>query len=316
MTSTKSQKIAFAGLFLALGIILPYATAHGIGIPGTVLLPMHIPVLLCGFICGPFYGAALGLILPLLNSVLTGMPALFPLAPIMSAELFTYGLVIGALYHRTRLGKIRLGVYPVLIIGMLCGRIMYALMFLLLFAISGSLKAPTIWTAIVTGLPGIIIQLFLIPAVVEAVKRFPFMARKKAVQSAVNLISEERAVCLVIKENVIVKTETGRGVTPIIRLYESGVLENSFVVDKVVGKAAAMVMTLGKIKGCHAVTISKPALEWFRKCNVMVEYEKVVDYIINRTGDGMCPMEQTVRALDDNKDIIEILKAKIEELKK
>ena len=87
MLVNKNQKLAITGLLLAIGIILPFATAHGIGIPGTVLLPMHIPVLLCGLLCGPAYGSGLGLVLPILNSLLTGMPVLYPMAPIMTAEL-------------------------------------------------------------------------------------------------------------------------------------------------------------------------------------------------------------------------------------
>ena len=83
MKKSKVQSISVAGMLLALGILLPLVTAHGFCIPGVVLLPMHIPVLLCGFICGPLYGGVLGFVLPLLNSVLTGMPVMYPMAPIM-----------------------------------------------------------------------------------------------------------------------------------------------------------------------------------------------------------------------------------------
>ena len=85
----KTKKLTLAGMLLALGIILPFATSHGIGVPGNILLPMHIPVYLCGLLCGPLYGALCGLVLPLLNSVLTGMPVIYPMMPLMTVEMET-----------------------------------------------------------------------------------------------------------------------------------------------------------------------------------------------------------------------------------
>ncbi len=312
----RSRRVAVAGMLLAVGILLPFITAHGFGIPGTVLLPMHLPVLLCGFLCGPGYGALTGFALPLISSVLTGMPVLFPMALIMATELAAYGLVTGLLYHRTRLGKWRYGVYPTLLAAMVCGRICYGLTFQVLVLVAGQLKAATVWTAIAVGLPGILVQLLLIPPIVTAVSGAYGKGRRRAVTSAVNLIGEDRAACIVIKDGVIVHSETGRGVAPIIRLCESGILRDADVVDKVVGKAAAMVMTHGGVRTCHAVTISRPALEWLKRHRVQTEYDSCAEYIVNRAGDGMCPMEQTVRELEDDKDIIEILKEKLAELQK
>lgn len=254
------------------------------------------------------------MMLPLISSLLTGMPVIYPMAPIMSAELAMYGLVTGILYHKTKLSAWRYGIYPILLIAMVCGRVMYGLTFYLLFALNGSLKAPTVWMAIVTGIPGIIIQLIFVPMIVKAVHIYPEFKEKKAVSSAIRQIDEEKAVCLVIQNGKLVASETGRGVAPIIKLYESGILENSYVVDKVVGKAAAMVMTKGGIKACHAVTVSKPALSWFEAHGVTVEYDNCVDYIINRTGDGMCPMEQSVLEIEDDKEVITVLKNKMKEL--
>ena len=98
MLKNYSKKLIISSLMIAIGIILPYVTAHGFGISGNVFLPMHIPVLLCGFFCGPLLGAICGAVLPILNSILTGMPVLFPMAPIMTPELFTYGLFSGIIY--------------------------------------------------------------------------------------------------------------------------------------------------------------------------------------------------------------------------
>ena len=99
MKRTKTYKMVWSGVFVALGIVLPFLTGQIQGI-GKMLLPMHIPVLLCGFVCGAPYGLAVGLIVPLLRSVLFGMPVLFPTAVSMAFELAVYGCVTGILYRR------------------------------------------------------------------------------------------------------------------------------------------------------------------------------------------------------------------------
>ena len=312
---TKNEKIAVTGMLIALGILLPFATSHGFGIPGTVLLPMHIPVFLCGLLCGPVYGAFSGLLLPVLNSFLTGMPAMYPMMPIMAGELFTYGLVSGLLYKKTKLGKMKFGVYAALVGAMISGRVVYGLVFHLLLLVSGQLKALTVWAAVVTGVPGIFIQLLLIPPVILALQHGKRKASRSAVHSAINLITEGTASCVVIKENTIVKTQCDRGIGPVIRLYESGLLQDAFVVDKIIGKAAAMVMTLGGVKGCYGVTMSASAVRWLKEHHISVQYETCVDAIINRAGDGICPMEQTVKDIEDAETALVALKGKIAELR-
>lgn len=312
---TKNEKLVVTGMLLALGILLPFATAHGLGMPGTVLLPMHIPVFLCGLFCGPVHGALCGLLLPILNSILTGMPVMYPMMPIMAGELLTYGLVSGVLYQKTRLGKMRFGVYPALVGAMLCGRVVYGLVFQVLFFINGTLKALTVWAAITTGIPGIVVQLLFVPAIVLVLQQRKRKGERSAIRSAINLISEGTASCVVIKENTIVKTECDRGIGPILRLYESGVLKNAFVVDKIIGKAAAMVLTRAGVKGCYGMTMSAAALQWLKKHNIAAEYETCVEAIINRTGDGICPMEQTVKETEDAEEAIVLLKKKLEELR-
>jgi uncharacterized membrane protein len=83
-----------AGLFLALGLVMPFLTGQ---IPslGNKLLPMHIPVLLCGFVCGGPTGLIVGFILPILRSVLFSMPPMYPMAMSMAFELAVYGFVQG-----------------------------------------------------------------------------------------------------------------------------------------------------------------------------------------------------------------------------
>lgn len=298
-------------MLLALGILLPIVTAHGMGIPGTVFLPMHIPVLLCGLLCGPFYGGVLGVVLPFLNSVLTGMPVMYPMVPIMMMELMTYGVVSGLIYHKTKIFKKKWGVYASLLFAMLAGRIMYGVTFLILFALNSSMKAATVWVAIVTGIPGIVLQLLLIPAVIILVNGQISKKKSKVVNFATSMIEEEKAACVVILHGKVVDTEAGRGVKPIITLSKRNDLSGALIVDKVVGKAAAMVMTYSGIADCHAITISELALDWFQQHGVDVTYETCVPHIINRAGDGMCPMEKTVQDLYNHENIIEILENKL-----
>ena len=139
---------------------------------------------------------------------------------------------------------------------------------------------------------------------------------EQAVASAVQLLRDGQAACVVLRDGELVRAETGRGVTPMIRLYEDGALQGAYVVDKIVGKAAAMLMTLGGVSGCYALTVSRAALDWFSGHGIPVEYEVCAEYIVNRTGDGICPMEQTVKELNDPLEALTALKQKIAELRK
>lgn len=163
----KTKRLALGGLFLALGIVVPLVI-HATGIPqvGNILLPMHIPVLLAGYCLGPVYGGAVGLLCPLISS-LFGMPPMARM-PFMMGELAMYGVVSGALSVHTPLMKKRGGVYGVLLPAMVSGRLMYALMlavaaYLLQIPCGGPMAAVT---AVVTGLPGIVLQLVLMPLLV------------------------------------------------------------------------------------------------------------------------------------------------------
>ncbi len=112
-----------SAVFIALGLILPFLTGQ-IQQIGTMLLPMHIPVLLCGLICGWKYGLFIGFILPPLRSVIFGMPPMFPTAIAMAFELATYGVVIGFLYQRSNKKSVA-SVYRSMIGAMISGRIVW-----------------------------------------------------------------------------------------------------------------------------------------------------------------------------------------------
>lgn len=163
--NTKTNDMVKASLFLALGLIVPYIF-HVTGIPGTVFLPMHIPVLLCGFILGSKYGIVIGFITPFLNSLLSGMPPMYP-AISMAFELATYGFVAGYFYK-----KKEANIYVSLIISMLLGRVVSGVANYILLTTGGKSYAFKIFltSAFVKPVWGIIIQIVLIPIIVKALE--------------------------------------------------------------------------------------------------------------------------------------------------
>ena len=175
--------MTLSAMFLALGLVLPFFTGQ---IPqiGSMLLPMHIPVFLCGLICGWQYGAAVGFIVPLLRSVLFGMPPLFPTALSMAFELMTYGLVVGLLYSISRWQCIR-ALYRCLLLAMLAGRVVWGVVQAVLLGLSGNALTMQVFmaSAFLNAIPGIVVQLILIPVVMVALNRtglVPFRRAKKA----------------------------------------------------------------------------------------------------------------------------------------
>ncbi|WP_033542519.1 ECF transporter S component [Planococcus sp. CAU13] len=169
-----TRKLVYTSICIAIGIILPQML-HLLPIAnvGSVLLPMHIPVLICGFICGYRYGAVCGIILPFLSFVLTGMPPLFPIGISMMAELATYGLLAGIFYEVTK-GKI----LPSLLIAMIGGRIVLGISSAILFGMAGIPYGFEVFIggAFVTALPGIIIQILIIPPILFALNKLNLSA--------------------------------------------------------------------------------------------------------------------------------------------
>lgn len=168
-----TQKLALSALFLSLGILMPFLTGQ---IPkfGSMLLPMHIPVLLCGFICGWPYGLGVGFITPLFRSLMFGAPALYPQAVAMAFELATYGFLAGLIY--AKLPKKPLSAYVSLLAAMLGGRLVWGGVSALLYGVGG--KAFTL-AAFVSGaflgaIPGIILQIVFIPAFVILLEKTLF----------------------------------------------------------------------------------------------------------------------------------------------
>ena len=197
MKRSKLRKLVLAGMFLALSYLMPFLTGQ---IPkfGSMLCPMHIPVLLCGFFCGWYYGLAVGFIAPLLRALTLGMPPLFPTAICMAFELATYGMLTG-IFHKLFQGKKALAlpqtvclvfefatygmatglshklfrikkmpVLPTLLIAMILGRIVWgAAMFILVGASGGAFTFSAFLAgAFLNAWPGILLQILFVPPLV------------------------------------------------------------------------------------------------------------------------------------------------------
>lgn len=165
----KTKKLTITAMCLALGVILPQAF-HMIPNAGNIFLPMHIPVLICGFICGPFYGLTVGIITPCLSHIIFSMPPAMMLGQ-MIVELGVYGLCTGLLNQIITINNELLKYYLVLIISMVVGRITYGICNALLFKAGNYSLSIWLSAAFIKGLPGIIIQLVLIPTIVKTIKK-------------------------------------------------------------------------------------------------------------------------------------------------
>lgn len=161
------RKVAVSGVCLALCMLLPFITGQVPQI-GNALCPMHIPVLLCGLLCGWGYGAAVGFMAPLLRFALFGMPPIYPIGIAMCFELAAYGAVSGILYQL--LPKKNLHIYTSLIGAMLAGRVVWGIVKCVMAAAFGLEFGWQIFvsSAFLTAIPGMICHIVLIPPVVMA----------------------------------------------------------------------------------------------------------------------------------------------------
>jgi len=316
MFKSKLKKLTISGLMIPLGVLIPFFAFHSLGVlPGSIFLPMHIPVLLCGFFCGPLFGAICGFVLPYLNSLLIGMPLMYPNAVVISCELLTYGLMSGFLYKHFHFSNKLRYIYPTLVISLISGRIVYGAVAALLMFFNPSVSKLSVITATVTGLPGIAVQLILIPKILLAVHN-SIAKSSNAKSSAVRMVQNNEATCVVVKSGDIVSAESTKGIAYIIDLYEKQLFKDTFVADTVIGKAASMVFSAGGVKECYGHVMSAEALSWLSAHGIKASYGTLTQSIQNRKGDGTCPMEATVADINDEKTAITLLKYKVEELRK
>jgi len=168
-TSRRIKDLTVSGVCLALALLLPFLTGQ-IPTIGAMLSPMHIPILLCAFFVNWKWACAVGFIAPLLRFAIFSMPPM-PFGIAMAFELATYGLVTSLLYNF--LPKKRWSIYASLISAMVIGRVVWGAARMV---IAGVTANPFTWQMFIGGalleaIPGIIIQLVLIPIIVMAVKR-------------------------------------------------------------------------------------------------------------------------------------------------
>ena len=168
------KKLVYSAMCLALCLVLPFLTGQ---IPevGAMLLPMHLPVLLCGFLCGGGWGALVGFTAPLLRHLIFSMPPM-PGCISMAFELAVYGLVTGLLYKR--LGRGTKNIYLSLLCAMAAGRLVWGAVQMVIMGLNGGSFPFSAFVAgaVTSAVPGIVLQLVLIPVLVRALEK----ARLKA----------------------------------------------------------------------------------------------------------------------------------------
>lgn len=173
-----AKNTAFSAMFLALCLILPLITLGSVEM-GNALCPAHFPVLICGFVCGPQYGAVVGFVAPLLRNLIFNRPPIYPQGVSMAFELAAYGLLSGLLYRA--FPKKNGYIYPALIIAMLGGRAVWGAARYAAAGLSGSEFSPGMFItgAFVKAVPAIISQIVIIPLVVMAFRKSGYMENGK-----------------------------------------------------------------------------------------------------------------------------------------
>ena len=164
-----TRKLVFSAMFLALALVLPFLTGQ---IPeiGSALCPMHLPALLCGFICGWPYALAVGAVAPLLRSVLFTMPPMLTAIP-MAFELAAYGVIAAMCYEK--LPKNKKSIYISLMTAMVGGRIVWgAVRFAMMGLQFSQFGLSAFWAgAVANAIPGIVVQIVLVPVIVMALEK-------------------------------------------------------------------------------------------------------------------------------------------------
>ncbi len=173
---SRLKREIFTALCVALSVVLPICF-HFIPNAGAVICPMHIPVLLCGLICGGFFGGICGICGPLLSSILTGMPPI-AILPSMTVELVAYGVLSGLLMKVLRTKNFYVDLYASLTVALVVGKIVAGIVTALFFSPNGYSLALWVTTYLVTALPAIIIQMTLIPLIMFTLSKANVIPKK------------------------------------------------------------------------------------------------------------------------------------------
>lgn len=141
-------------------------------------------------------------------------------------------------------------------------------------------------------------------------------ATSDAVSEASQMIRDGKAECVLVRDNRILYVERGRGVSPLLNVYDHhrAEMEGAVVVDKVIGRAAACIAICGKVKHVHGEIMSEDAVEFLKENGITAGSTLLVPRILNRKRDGLCPLEKSVEGIRDPEKALTALRAKIEEL--
>lgn len=179
MKKNQIVHLSLSAMLLAIGLVLPFLTGQ---VPqfGSMLLPLHLPALICGFVCGWGWGMAVGFVLPLLRSVLFGMPPMIPTALCMAFEMAAYGAAAGLLY-RFFAGR-RGHIYLSLVGAMLIGRVVWGIVSFAVYALltEKTFSLTAFWMGgFANAWPGIVLQLVLVPLIVAGLERARLIPQKQ-----------------------------------------------------------------------------------------------------------------------------------------
>lgn len=136
--------------------------------------------------------------------------------------------------------------------------------------------------------------------------------------AARKMLKENKAACVLMKDGKIILSENGRGISPLLVIYDklNGDMRDTVVVDKVIGRATAAIAICGKVKHVHAEVMSQEAVDFLNEYKITSSYTLLVPRILNRTRDGLCPMESTVLHITDPYKAVEAVRAKQIELRR
>lgn len=171
---SQTKKLTLGALFITLGLILPFITGQ-IPVFSAQLCPMHFPVLIAGFVLGGKMGLVVGCLVPLLRSVIFGMPPMMPTAVCMAVELAVYGFLSGLIYEKSK--KNTWSIYVSLLVAMLGGRLAWGIASVIIYGVMQQTFAMSMFIAgaFVNAIPGIILQIILIPLIVMSLKKAKVM---------------------------------------------------------------------------------------------------------------------------------------------
>ncbi|NPV72036.1 MAG: DUF1893 domain-containing protein [Firmicutes bacterium] len=289
-----TRTLVATGLMIGLGVLLPMVF-HAVNL-GKVFLPMHIPVYLAGLYLGPVSGLLVGLITPSLSGVLTGMPAFMPpVAQAMTVELSTYGVVSGLFrrYTRTR-------ATTALVISMISGRLVYALVWHLAMPLFGVKQVPVatlLGTSVITGLPGIILQIIIVPLMEGLFRRAGYGYESGPASGDLGLaaaVLNRGHSVVVVKGGRVLTTKDGSGVTPFLEAACSlgRDMEGAALADRVVGVAVAKLAVYFGVREVYCRVASEPAGDELSRAGIPLTYDRLVPHIMNREGTDLCPIER------------------------